>query len=160
MEGSLGQAHEAMSTLSSDGEIISETHDEHKIELKSALSTAGHRLNKVVRLELLEKYSVSLSLVFFFLVVGFIVIRRTRVLVLLYRLLVHLFSEYVYNPETDKSPLEAAGALIRLSGDSPITESLVTVSEELGAVLPQMEDISEQLDNFLDFDAGSGHPEL
>lgn len=127
MEGSLGQAHEAMSTLSSDGEIITETHDEHKIELKGALSTAGRRLNKVMRLELLEKYSVALSLAFFFLVVAFIVIRRTRVLVLLYRLMSHLFTLYVFNPETDNTMFDAARKLINDRSSSVVDTDLANL---------------------------------
>jgi hypothetical protein len=130
MEGSLGQAHEAMSTLASDGEIITETHDEHKVELKGALRTAGHRLNKMMRVDLLEKYCVSLSLAFFFSVVAFIVIRRTRILVLLYRLAMHFFAEYIYNPETDKGLLDVANELLD-RGSRGNTPSFASMFEEL-----------------------------
>lgn len=48
-------------------------------------------------MELIEKYSVSASLAFFFIVVAYIVLKRTRILIILYHIISYAYRAY----ETD-----------------------------------------------------------
>ena len=94
-----------LSTLSTDGELIDDTRNEHKIELKKELKSAKSQLNRVRQLEFIEKYSVSIALAFFYAVVAYVIIRRTRVLLILYHVLVYIYTSYHTNNEIDQEVL-------------------------------------------------------
>ena len=78
--------------LHRDGELISDTEEEHAHYLKNALSSTKKHLNAVKISELWERYSIAGSLCFFFSVVFYIVAKRTRLLYLLWILLSSLFT--------------------------------------------------------------------
>ena len=94
-----------MSTLTADGELIEDTHNEHKVELKKELKAARSQLNRVKQLEFIEKYSVSIALAIFYSVVAYIIIKRTRVLVILYHIILYLYKSYHSNNEIDQEVL-------------------------------------------------------
>ena len=84
------QAESASFVLKQDGELISETVDEHAYGLRGALLTTKHRLKALKFAELREKYTIYISLGCFICVVLYILLKRTRVLSLL-RILIYLW---------------------------------------------------------------------
>jgi hypothetical protein len=73
-------ADEAVSTLLQDGEVIKDTLDEHKYELKGSLHVTKSKLNRVKSAEERERYSIFFALTFFTTVVAYIIMKRTRLL--------------------------------------------------------------------------------
>ena len=78
--------------LHRDGELISDTKEEHAHYLKNALSSTKRHLNAVKISKLWERYFIAGSLCFFFSVVFYIVAKRTWLLYLLWILLFSLFT--------------------------------------------------------------------
>lgn len=78
------QANAAVYGLEEDGEHISDTQNEHKYKLKEALATTKMRLSRVKSAEKNEKYLTFASISFFTSVVLYIILRRTRILAMIW----------------------------------------------------------------------------
>ena len=84
MHANVMQADSAIAVLLQDGEAISETHDKHKYELKTALSLTRQRLNRIKTAERNEKYFQVVSVGFFTSAVFYVILKRTRILSILF----------------------------------------------------------------------------
>lgn len=80
MEYGVMNAGAAVNILSQDGNVIKQTLDIQKYGLKNALNTSKSRLSRLKNLQIIEKWSLRLSISFFIVVVAYIVAKRTRVL--------------------------------------------------------------------------------
>jgi len=87
LEANVIQINSVTAALSHDGELIKETLDEHAYSLKGALHSTKKRLNLLKMAEVWERYSVIGSVIFFTTVVLYIIIKRTRIMKLLWILL-------------------------------------------------------------------------
>lgn len=83
LETNVSLVDDATQALGHDGELISETLDEHAYNLKGALHKTKNRLNAVKTVAYWEKLSVFGSLAFFTAVIIYIIAKRTRALLLL-----------------------------------------------------------------------------
>ena len=77
---SVMQADEAILVLQNDGQLISDTLDQHRGELRSGLEKTKNQLKQINRAESNQKRNLFLSLIFFGLVVCYIILKRTRIL--------------------------------------------------------------------------------
>ena len=77
MNNGVIQAESAVELLQQDGNVIKNTLDAHKYELKGALTNSKRSLQKLQNMQWLEKWIYRLSLAFFIMVVIFIIGRRT-----------------------------------------------------------------------------------
>ncbi len=84
MEAGVHQAGVAVSVLSRDGDYLTNTLDEHRHHLKGALSLTKMRLNRVKTAEAREKWLLFFAIMFFTGVSLFVVLRRTRILQLVF----------------------------------------------------------------------------
>lgn len=82
MEYSLLQAEEASTIIYKDDSIINDTLNTHKHGLKGALKSTKRRLTRVEQLQILEKWSQFISILFFAFVCMFIILKRTRILLI------------------------------------------------------------------------------
>lgn len=80
MEVTVMQSLSASETVHQDGELIKETLNEQKYSLREALQYTGKTLRKMKWAQIMEKYSLFLSLCFYLLVVAYIVLKRTGIL--------------------------------------------------------------------------------
>lgn len=80
MEGNVNTADAAVNSLQQDGEILSDTLNDHKYKLNTSLQQTKIKLQKVKNLETREKYRVFGSLIFFTTVVVYIISKRIRLL--------------------------------------------------------------------------------
>lgn len=83
MHSNVLQADSAVAALLKDGAEIADTYDEHKHKLKDALNTTKIRLNRVKAAEQNEKYYIFFSIAFFTCVVAYIILRRTRIVMVI-----------------------------------------------------------------------------
>jgi len=79
MEYGVLQADTAVSMLRKDGEIIKNTLDTHKYDLKNSLDSSKSRLKRVKNMQYFEKISLKVSVAFFALVVVYITAKRLRI---------------------------------------------------------------------------------
>lgn len=84
LHSTVAQADLAAQALSQDGILLKESLHEHQVNLKSGLQLTSAGLNKLKSAENREKRNLLLSLLFFFSVVLYIILRRTRVISLIY----------------------------------------------------------------------------
>lgn len=80
IENDIVQLGDVSGALREDGNVLKDTYDEHAVSLKNALHSTKRRLISVKAAAIMEKYSVISSLLFFTMVVSYIVIKRTRVI--------------------------------------------------------------------------------
>jgi len=84
LHSTVAQADLAAQVLSQDGILLRESLHEHQVNLKSGLQLTSVGLNKLKSAENREKRNLYLSLFFFFSVVMYIILRRTRIISLIY----------------------------------------------------------------------------
>lgn len=81
---SVAQSESASAVLKRDGEIIADSLNEHRSELRSALESTRRRLQRIQQSEEYEKIALWSALAFFTFVVCFIFMSRFRVFIILY----------------------------------------------------------------------------
>jgi hypothetical protein len=90
---SVNLAGSATQTLDQDGQTISKALNEHKYELKNALSSTSRRLTQIKNAAIYEKYYMWAAVAFFTSVVIYILLKRLGILTLAwYSLRCTLFS--------------------------------------------------------------------
>jgi hypothetical protein len=83
VQSNLNKTDDALALLNQDGITLLDTLDEHH-SLKKGLASTKSRLRIVKYAEIIEQYSVFISLSFFTIVVSYIILKRTRILSLIY----------------------------------------------------------------------------
>lgn len=73
-------AGNATETLDQDGTTIQKALNEHKYELKNALSSTSRRLTRIKNAAIYEKYYLFAAIGFFMAVIAYIVMKRLGVL--------------------------------------------------------------------------------
>lgn len=81
---SVNLAGSATQTLDQDGTTIEKALNEHKYELKNALSSTSRRLAKIKNAAIYEKYYMWAAVTFLTLVVAYIVLKRLGILSLVW----------------------------------------------------------------------------
>ncbi len=81
---SVMQTEAVASVIKRDGEIIADTLNEHSAELRAALESTRHRLQRIQKAEEYEQIALWSAIVFFTLVVCFILCSRFRIFVIVY----------------------------------------------------------------------------
>lgn len=70
------QANSVSTTLDQDGATINNSLHEHKYVLRSALESTNTRLSQLKNAEVVEKYSLLVSLIFFGAVISYVILKR------------------------------------------------------------------------------------
>lgn len=84
LHSTVTQADIASQILNQDGILLKESLQEHQFHLKTGLQLTSAGLNKLKSAENKEKRNLYLSLLFFFTVVLYIILRRMRVISIIY----------------------------------------------------------------------------
>ena len=115
MEANVMLSGDANSLLNEDGELISESLDDHKYHIKSTLSRTRQHLFAVSIAELKEKYGLFFSVAIFTTTSIFIILRRIRFFTLILVVFGKDYASYFASRPNDQSVLETTAVKVMQS---------------------------------------------